>query len=244
MRPDEAVLKIEAISAVRPEMKPVCDIALAVVRAAEAEIAKAEARAALAENLVKNVRPQMDALVQVAKDATARADAKEAVVKRVTDEQRRDAAIGALVTQQASLAGTVEVLVKNQERIRKDAVQLLQAIHASTRDQNGKSAIENRAPYAGSPWSVVDISGDVISVVECRKDAVQLVVKLLEEEKLEAQRRGQPGEAHAVEAGDFTPGQGQSTRPDAAASPEWHQSPYHPDDEDEEDDVVVPGYPS
>jgi len=243
MRPDEAIVRLEAIAAVKSEMRPVVDVALQVVRAAQVEIEKAETRAELAEDLVSQVRPQMVELAKLATDAEER----EAIVKRAmainvkkaavaTEEQRRDAALETLAKSIETLKTSVEKLA--EAPVVRDAVQVLQAIHSCTRDQNGKSAIQNRSPYAGSPWTVVDIDGAVIQVVECRKDAVQLVVKLLEEELAESRRRKQPGESHPYDEDDFVPGagQGQSTRPDVANDPEWHASPFHPDDEEDDDD--------
>lgn len=179
----DTVARLRGVADAKPELSPIVETALTVVKAAQDEVAAAEKRARLAEEVAAGVRPHIDAVCRRNQELEERL--------RVRDE--RDAAAGERVRVERraverddllrDLAAAVSKLAEQTRDLpRAPEFQLLAAVHRCTRDQDGRSAIRNRAEYRGGPWDVIDVDGAVIAVLEKRSDAIALVKSLLDEE--------------------------------------------------------------
>lgn len=214
----EAVTKLEAIGSVRPDAAQLVKIAVDVVKSAAEEIAIAEGRAEAAETLVSGVRPHLDQLeaenAALAEENAALESQLAAAREIAAADATEKAAVAKSIDVAAEIgqiaAGIAQIKAAQEALPHSPEFQLVKAIHACTRDQDGQSAIVNRSEYASGPWEVVDVDGAVIEVLEKRSSAIALVKQLLEAEMKAAEshddaldspraarRKKQPGEVHS-----------------------------------------------
>jgi hypothetical protein len=196
---DQATSKLEAIAQVRPDIAPVVGVALAVVKSAEADVAAANARAEAAEDLVKNVRPHLDKIERRAINAENQLRVRETIEKAATqrevDIERNRAAAK---SDQAAIKEALDALGKSLDGL-VPLIEVFASVGLQTRDQDGKSAIENRDPYAH--FEIVDSSGRFVTMAETRKDAINIVKRMLTLERA-APVRLRPDNTPAVDDTD------------------------------------------
>jgi hypothetical protein len=179
----DAVLKLEAAAAVRPDLAPVVSVAVAVVKSAQADVAAATARAEAAEARADKVqvervaiekrahmaeaavlvaKDQMDAAEEIAQQERRRAARRKA--RRQAEEDAEDAETAAFVKR-------IEAGDFNRK------IEMFCALGMLTREiRTGESALFDRRKNAR--FNVYAPDGDLIAEAVERSEAVEIVKSL------------------------------------------------------------------
>jgi hypothetical protein len=211
---EQAKSRLLAQADVRADLKPVIQVALDAIDAAqedaEAQVKRAELTKRAAESSLSEVRPHVEAIARQADEANARADEAERRLAEVEEQLReRDR-----LDQLRELADGVERLVAAQKASNAAVVErnaeLIAAVHRCAKDSDGLSPLRNTSEFEGAPWTVTHpYDARKYVVVEKRSDAIDLVARLVQEKWNEPapppthedapgspkrRRRSQPGE--------------------------------------------------
>lgn len=172
-----AVAKLDAISAVRPDISPVVDVALEVVKGAQDAIAKAETRARVAEETLADVTPEIKKIAIRAAVAEEEVRLRDQLDK---NQQDRDAVAKREKVAKAERVDLARAAAEMVEKFAKARGELIEKIVTAHR-QVEPSLIENRSAYG--PFVVKHVDGSVFRVAETRAEALQAVDELLAYEK-------------------------------------------------------------